>query len=144
MEVKIKKDHMIDKMEDRVKHAVNKYDTRITVKPKQMETLCHVLNAHNVLVNLPVGYGSILIFHILSELLKTDTNAHLIVIVISPLNIIHRDQLSTLADHKIPSCRMNIDTKLSEATENGEVYEVKSDANLYEALAEHNTWGTIT
>ena len=25
-EVKIKNDHMIDKMEDRVKHAVNKYD----------------------------------------------------------------------------------------------------------------------
>ena len=144
MEVKIKNDHMIDKMEDRVKHAVNKYDTRITVKPKQMETLCHVLNAHNVLVNLPVGYGQILIFHVLSELLKTDTNAHLIVIVISPLNIIHRDQLSTLADHKISACRMNIDTKLSEASENGEVYEVKSDANLYEALAEHNTWEDIT
>ena len=142
MEVKIKNDHMIDKMEDRVKHAVNKYDTRITVKPKQMETLCHVLNAHNVLVNLPVGYGKILIFHVLSELLKTDTNAHLI--VISPLNIIHRYQLSTLADHKIPACRMNIDTKLSEATENGEVYEVKSNDNLYEALAEHNTWENIT
>ncbi len=25
-EVKIKNDHMIDKIEDRVKHAVNKYD----------------------------------------------------------------------------------------------------------------------
>jgi len=43
-EVKIKNDHMIDKMEDRVKHAVNKYDETITVKPKQMEALCHVLN----------------------------------------------------------------------------------------------------
>ena len=42
-EVKIKNDHTIDKMEDRVKHAVNKYDERITVKPKQMEALCHVL-----------------------------------------------------------------------------------------------------
>jgi len=126
---------MIGKMEDRVKHAVNKYDKRITVKPKQMEALCHVLNGHNVLVNLPVGYGKSLIFHVLPELLKTDTNTHPIVIVISLLNIIHKDQLSTLADHKIPACRMNIDTKLSEATEDGEVYEVKSDANLDEVLA---------
>ena len=43
--------------------------------------------------------------------------------------------MSTLADHKIPACRMNIDTKLSEATEDGEVYEVKSDANLDEVHA---------
>lgn len=57
-------------------------------------------------------------------------------IVISPLNIIHKDQLSTLAYHKIPACRISIDTKLCElATEDGEVYEVKSDANLDEVLA---------
>ena len=30
-EVKIKDDHMIDKMEDRVKHAVNKYDDVLNV-----------------------------------------------------------------------------------------------------------------
>ncbi|XP_062594209.1 uncharacterized protein LOC134255710 [Saccostrea cucullata] len=122
-------------MEDRVKNAVFVYNRKISVKPKQVETLCHVLNGNNVLVNLPVGYGKSLIFHVLPELLKSDTKTTPIVIVISPLNIIHKDQLSSLAEHSIPSYRLNIETKLCDFTEDGKVYEANSDVNLDDVIA---------
>ena len=62
--------------EDREKHAVNKYDERITVKPKQMEALCHVLNGHDVLVSLPVGYGKSLIFF--DHVIENGNDGHVI------------------------------------------------------------------
>lgn len=62
--------------------------------------------------------------------LKTDQLNQPIVIVISPLNIIQKDQLSTLSDHSVPSCRLNIETRLSEFTDDGRLYQANSYQNL--------------
>lgn len=87
-----------------------------------MEALCHIMNGDNVLVNLSVGYGKSLIYHLLPALLKTNQLNQPMVILISPMNIIQKDQLSTLSDHSVPSFRLNIETRLGEFTDDGILY----------------------
>ncbi|XP_056020465.1 uncharacterized protein LOC130054524 [Ostrea edulis] len=77
-----------------------------------------------------MDYGKSLIYHLLPELFKIESNTTPVVIVVSLLNIIQKDQLATLATHNIPTCRYNIKTKTDEASEGGPVYEVDSGVGL--------------
>ncbi|XP_048765226.2 ATP-dependent DNA helicase RecQ-like [Ostrea edulis] len=117
-------------MESKVIEALGKYDRTLEIREKQLAALCFLLNGDDVLLNVPVDYGKSLVYHILPELLKTESNTTPVVIVVSPLNIIQKDQLATLAAHNIPACRLNIKTKIDEASEGGQVYEVDSDVGL--------------
>ena len=102
-------------MDPLVRASIEKYDANFKLKPKQLECL-NLLAKENrdVIVNLPVGYGKSLIFHLLPSLLG-EKNEVLkpAVIVISPLNIIQNDQLTILKKHSISACKLDIEGKVN-------------------------------
>ena len=65
------------------------------LKPKQVLCLENLLNGNDVLAVLPTGFGKSLLFHILPTFLPTK-NVRNIILVITPLNSIIKDQIHTL------------------------------------------------
>lgn len=61
-----------------------------------------------------------------------ETRENLVVLVISPLNIIQKDQLSVLKEHGISSCRLDIVANVVHGLENDKEteYMCKSDENF--------------
>jgi len=68
------------------------------------------------IVNLPVGYGKSVIFHLLPEIYRNFGSNNPIVIVISPLNIIQKDQLAHLKELNISTLRLDIKANVSDTT----------------------------
>ena len=75
----------------------------VNLKPKQVKCLEAVYSGRDVVAVLPTGYGKSIIFHLLPALLFEKVNSappsqssctiHPIVIVVSPLNSLIRDQI---------------------------------------------------
>lgn len=83
---------------DVIHEAVKKYDKNLVLKDKQREALTYVVKSKcDLVVSLPVGYGKNVIFHLLPFIFE-ETRENPVVLVISPLNIIQKDQLSVHAD----------------------------------------------
>ncbi|KAK6175939.1 hypothetical protein SNE40_014313 [Patella caerulea] len=95
-----------------------------------MECFQYLQNATgDLIVNLPVGYGKSIIYHLLPQIIESNVNKP-VVIVISPLNIIQKDQLTSIKQHKINACRVNIKGCIDDGDE-GFLYELYSnDSNL--------------
>ena len=99
-------------VDETIRQIISEYDENIILKDKQMEFFRTLINDKcDVLVNLPVGYGKSLCYHVLPQLLQpfspTCENAP-VVLVISPLNVIQKDQLSSLSNHNITACRIDV------------------------------------
>lgn len=96
-------------METKLKDIVAAYDTDIKLRKEQEQALLFLMKQKgDLLVNLPVGFGKSLIYHLLSQALATNRISP----VVSPLNIIHKDQMEDLKKHGIFACRINICSKL--------------------------------
>ncbi|XP_056003672.1 uncharacterized protein LOC130049739 [Ostrea edulis] len=110
-------------MEDaeKLKIIADKYQQGLVLKEKQIAALTHIeKHKGDLLVNLPVGYGKSIIYHLLPALLKSDELPTPVIIVISPLNIIQKDQMTSLLDHGVSACRVNIKTCIEETTDDAE------------------------
>ena len=72
----------------------------VEVKDHQLQALCHLLSTDPVdlLINLPVGYGKSLIYQAFPILHSENA----ISLVITPLNIIQKDQLDSLRERYKP------------------------------------------
>ncbi|XP_070537037.1 bifunctional 3'-5' exonuclease/ATP-dependent helicase WRN-like [Ptychodera flava] len=82
----------------------------IKLKDKQRECLEHIVTRYTDLVAvLPTGYGKSLIYQVLPEILRRKFNKSTAsVLVVSPLNVIHIDQIKRLAQLHIKACKLDI------------------------------------
>ena len=122
----------------RLTEVAHSYDEHIVLKDKQREALLYLANRKgDLIVSLPVGYGKSIIYHLLPRLLGDRKNTP-VVLVISPLNIIQRDQRLTLTKHNISCCSLDIcanvdaDGFFGDTDESTTVpkYSCQSDANF--------------
>jgi superfamily II DNA helicase RecQ len=99
--------HVFDEVIDA---AIVDYDNKMKLKDQQrkcLQLLC--ASRSDLIVNLPVGYGKSIIYHLLPFVYRRiRCNNSPVVIVVSPLNIIQFDQVSCLKEHNISVCRLNI------------------------------------
>ncbi|KAH3886486.1 hypothetical protein DPMN_010496 [Dreissena polymorpha] len=120
---------------DKLNDIVLGYDEKLVLKEKQSEVLLHLLNKKgDLIVNLPVGYGKSIIFHLLPKLLDENVFKP-VVIVVSALNIIQKDQLVSLKSHNISSCRLDIYSNIDDdgaygAGEDNDRFTCTSDASI--------------
>ena len=79
-----------------VNESITKVNSSFKIKPKQLEAIKNILNGSDTLAILPTSYGKSLIYQLLPtvcKLLPGKPN-HAIVIVISPLKSLIKDQIS--------------------------------------------------
>ena len=124
-------------MEVNIDDIISIYDKNIVLRDKQREALIHLGNRRgDLVVSLPVGYGKSIIFHVLPKILGKDKK-NPVVLVVSPLNIIQKDQCKSLRDHNISCCRIdikaNVETDLLDDDDYSyteESYTCQSDVSL--------------
>ena len=115
--------------------VVRSYDDTLVLKDKQMEALMFLVDhKKDLIVNLPVGFGKSVIFHVLPQVLGEGVDKP-VVLVISPLNVIKRDQRVALNRHNISCCRLDINANVDECDhgdkdEIREQYACKPDADI--------------
>ncbi|OWF47294.1 hypothetical protein KP79_PYT08383 [Mizuhopecten yessoensis] len=92
---------------NRIEEILASYDKTRRLKEKQKECFEYFLESRgDLLVSLPVGYGKSVIFHLLPQLLcehpppSQRPKTYPVVLVISPLNIIQKDQVQSLRSRK--------------------------------------------
>jgi len=79
----------------------------VCFKPKQVQCLEYILNGFNVFAVLPTGYGKSLIFQMLPFVLSEKTPGKKnIVLVITPLSSIVRDQLAFLNEKGVKAAAL--------------------------------------
>jgi len=95
---------------DRILNNItSNYKQGIELRDKQRDVFMHLLRRDgDLLVNLTVGYSKSVIFHLLPEIYRNLGSKNPIVIVISPLNIIQKDQLAHLKELNISALRLDI------------------------------------
>jgi len=103
---------------DRILNNItSNYKQGIELRDKQRDVFMHLLRRDgDLLVNLTVGYSKSVIFHLLPEIYRNLGSKNPIVIVISPLNIIQKDQLAHLKELNISALRLDIKANVSDAT----------------------------
>ena len=95
----------------------------INVKPKQVKCLEAVYNGRDLVAVLPTGYGKSMIFHLLPALLydkgrseaRNSAILRPIVIVVSPLNALTKDQIRRISQGKLKAAALNIKRKQNSA-----------------------------
>ena len=95
----------------------------INVKPKQVKCLEAVYNGRDLVAVFPTGYGKSMIFHLLSALLydkgrseaRNSAILRPIVIVVSPLNALTKDQIRRISQGKLKATALNIKRKQNSA-----------------------------
>ena len=87
----------------------------VNLKPKQVKCLEAVYSGRDVVAVLPTGYGKSIIFHLLPALLFDKVNSgniappsQSIVIVVSPLNSLIRDQIRRINQGNIKATVLNV------------------------------------
>jgi len=86
------------------------YDKNVRLKPKQ-EEIFRLLweGTEGIIASLPTGYGKSLIFHLCGRLLSQKKKiSNGVTMVVAPLNIIQRDQVTSLQKHNISACTLNV------------------------------------
>ena len=69
-------------MEEKLREIVTLYDPNIVLRKEQEKALLYLTEqGGDVLVNLPVGYGKSLIFHLLPRVFGADKHSPVVVII---------------------------------------------------------------
>ena len=104
------------------------YDKDIVLKDCQRKAFEYLLyKKGDLLVSLPVGYGKSLIYHLLPQVLG-EGHQDPVCLTISPLNIIQKDQIKALKLRGISACRLNIQSKVDETTDDD--FDVECDVEV--------------
>ena len=94
--------------------------SNINLKPKQVQCLEAIYSGRDVLAVLPTGYGKSLIFHLLPSLLLKMMNSQRpvpslsfcpVIIVVSPLNALIKDQMRRRSDGNVKATFLNAKRK---------------------------------
>ena len=94
--------------------------SNINLKPKQVQCLEAIYSGRDVLAVLPTGYGKSLIFHLLPSLLLKMMNSQRpvpslsfcpVIIVVSPLNALIKDQMRRRSDRNVKATFLNAKRK---------------------------------
>ena len=102
------------------------YGEDFVLKKQQIDCLRFIFEgASPVVVNLPVGFGKSLIFHLLPALFRhkysLSSSAPSVVLVISPLSLIQTDQVTRLQKVNISSCRIEANGTVCDHSQLSEV-----------------------
>ena len=104
--------------------------SNVNLKVKQVICLEAIYHGRDVVAVLPTGYGKSVIFHLLPSLFLDKINyergaaAHPVVIVVSPLNALIKDQIRRLQEGNVKAAILNVKKKT-----NSEVWnEISSSA----------------
>ena len=108
--------------------------SNVKLKVKHVICLEAIYHGRDVVAELPTGYGKSVIFHLLPSLFLDKINyergaaAHPVVIVVSPLNALIKDQIRRLQQGNVKAAILNLKKKT-----NSEDLELDlSDANLWQ------------
>ena len=117
--------------EEKLREIETLYDPNKVLRKEQEKALLYLTEQGGaVLVNLPVGYGKSLFFHLLPRVLGADKHSQ-VVVVISLLNIIHKDhQLEHLRKRSISACRLNICSKVDKTTDEMGPFDIDTNIDL--------------
>ena len=109
------------------------------MKPKQVKCLEAIYFGRDVVAVLPTGYGKSLIFHLLPSLfydkltsLRSASNNHAVVIVVSPLNALIENQIQRSHQGNIKAGILNV--KKGKDNEDLRLNFVGTDSFLRDAL----------
>ncbi|XP_046551767.1 Werner syndrome ATP-dependent helicase homolog [Haliotis rubra] len=103
----------MDSFQSDIDNILQLYGDSVILKPYQREALQYIYaEESDCIVCLPTGYGKSLIFHLLGPLLRQkkgyDSGS---ILVISPLNIIQRDQAISITKRGLKACRLSVSGK---------------------------------
>ena len=84
----------------RLQYALETQDISFMLKVKQIVCLHDVFCNHDVIAIFPTGFGKSIIYQLLPNLIPTKKEKN-IVVVVSPLNSIIEDQLSSLKKRNV-------------------------------------------
>ena len=89
---------------------------KINLKPKQVQCLEAIYSGRDVVAVLPTGYGKSLIFHLLPSLFLEKMNSQSmsfrpVVIVVSPLNALIKDQIRRSSEGSVNATFLNAKRK---------------------------------
>ena len=93
--------------------------SNVNLKVKQVICLEAIYDGRDVVAVLPTGYGKSVIFHLLPSLSLDKINyergaaAHPVVIVVSPLNALIKDQTRRLQEGNVKTAILNVKKKTS-------------------------------
>ena len=90
--------------------------SNVNLKVKQVICLEAIYHGRDVVAVLPTGYGKSVIFHLLPSLFLDKINyergaAHPVVIVVSPLNALIKDQIRRLQEGNVKGAILNVKKK---------------------------------
>ena len=97
--------------------------SNVNLKVKQVICLQAIYHGRDVVAVLPTGYGKSIIFHLLPSLFLYKINyehgaaAHPVVIVVSPLNALIKDQIRRLQEENVKAAILNVKKTNSEDLE---------------------------
>ncbi|KAH3781580.1 hypothetical protein DPMN_159479 [Dreissena polymorpha] len=82
----------------------------------------------DIIVNLPVGYGKSIIYHLLPKVIGENVNKP-VVLVVCPLNVIQKEQCVSLRKNNISSCRLDISAIVDDGREFEQDGDIKRHLN---------------
>ena len=91
--------------------------SNVNLKVKQVICLEAIYHGRDVVAVLPTGYGRSVIFHLLPSLFLDKINcergaaAHPVVIIVSPLNALIKDQIRRLQEGNVKAAILNVKKK---------------------------------
>ena len=91
--------------------------SNVNLKVEQVICLEAIYHGRDVVAVLPTGYGKSIIFHLLPSLFLYKINyehgaaAHPVVIVVSPLNALIKDQIRRLQEENVKAAILNVKKK---------------------------------
>ncbi len=94
--------------EEKLAKTLSTYNNDLVLKHKQKIALSEIYKDRDIVASLPTGYGKSVIYHLLPKVLEKDSGCQNCVLVLCPLNIIQKDQLSVLHGKGITSCRLDV------------------------------------
>ena len=93
--------------------------SNINLKPKQVKCLEAIYCGRDVVAVLPTGYGKSMIFHLLPALLRDRDKiigSPIVVIVVSPLNALIKDQIRRISQGTLTAAALNVKKSHSSST----------------------------
>ncbi len=124
--------------EEKLAKALSTYND-LVLKDKQKTALSEIYKGRDIVASLPTGYGKSVIYHLLPKVLEKDSGCRTCVLVLCPLNIIQKDQLSVLHGKGIASCRLDVNC-IASRYQNGNTIVVDIDEvqrGLYSIVHAH-------